>query len=117
MGFIRILFLIAIWFIPIIFLINIYLKMNKKEQEEFKRQLKRPSVLFGLGFPVIGMLMFLSGMILTVKLIQHFGATLVLISWFTTSLVSWKKGKTDFIKSAALILLGVIGFAVYIYLI
>ena len=115
--FIRSLLLIAIWITPVIILTIIYLRMEKKEQEEFKNELKRPAVLFGLGIPVIGILLFFSGIISTLKLLQHVGAVFILISWFTTAFISWKKGKTGFSQSVVLIVLGMIGAGVYSYLI
>ncbi|MDY0407414.1 hypothetical protein [Paracerasibacillus soli] len=58
-----------------------------------------------------------SGIILGAKWIQHIGVIKVFISWFTTSVVSWKRKKTGFITSIALIFLGVIGIVTYSYLI
>jgi hypothetical protein len=109
---IQVLFLIAIWIIPIFISRNAYLKMNNEEQTE----LKNPFVLFGVGFIVIGLLLGFSGIILALKFLQHIGAFMVFISWFTTSIVNWKKGKTNSVKSAALVLLGVVGIVVYSYL-
>lgn len=117
MELIRVLFLISVWVIPIIFVTNTYLKMNKEEQEKFRGELKRPSVLFGLGIPVIGLLIFSTGFISTMKLLQHIGVIMVFISWLTTGVISWKKRKTGFITSAGLILLGVIGLVAYSYLV
>jgi hypothetical protein len=90
---IQVLFLIAIWIIPIFLSRNAYLKMNNKEQTEFKNELKDPLALFGVGLIIIGLLLAFSGIILAVKFLQHIGAIMVFISWFTTSIVSWKKGK------------------------
>ncbi|MEK4531596.1 Fe3+-siderophore ABC transporter permease [Solibacillus sp. FSL K6-1554] len=110
---IQVLFVILIWVIPIILLTNAYFKMDEEERQEFKSEFKKPLALFCVGLLVIGFLLSLSGNILAIGLIQHIGATMVFISWFTTSVVNWKKGKTDFIKSAVLILLGVLGIAAY----
>src|SRR5690554_5724188 len=117
MVLIRNLFLISLWVIPIIFMMNTYLKMSKEEQEKFRVELKRPSVLFGLGIPVMGLLFFSTGLISTMKLLQHIGVIMVFISWFTTSVLSWKNRKTNLITNAGLILLGVIGLVAYSYLI
>ncbi|MBD1221901.1 Fe3+-siderophore ABC transporter permease [Virgibacillus halodenitrificans] len=117
MGFVQVLFLILIWVLPILFLINAYLKMDRDEKQEIKNDIKNPLALFGIGFIIIGLLLFFSGVILTVKKLQHIGAIMVLISWITTSIVSWKRGKTGFITSVVLILLGVMGIAAYSYLI
>lgn len=117
MELIQILFLIALWIIPMIFLTNTYLTMNKEEQEAFRGELKRPSILLSLGIPVIGMLILFSGIISTMKLLQHIGATMVFLSWFATSIISWKKRKTGSITSVGLIMFGLIGVIAYRYLI
>ncbi|MGE7024519.1 Fe3+-siderophore ABC transporter permease [Solibacillus cecembensis] len=110
---IQVLFVILIWVIPIILVTNAYFKMDKEERQEFKNEFKQPLALFGVGLIIIGLLLAFSGIILTIEWIQHIGAIMVFISWLTTSIVNWKKGKTDFIKSAVLILLGVLGIAAY----
>jgi len=113
---IQVLFVILIWIMPTFFLTNAYLKMDKEEQQKFKNEFKQPLALFGVGLIITGLLLSLSGIILAIEWIQHIGAIMVFISWLTTSIVSWKKGKTGFIKSAVLILLGVSGIATYGYL-
>ncbi|APC47666.1 Fe3+-siderophore ABC transporter permease [Virgibacillus halodenitrificans] len=113
MGTLQILFLIVIWVLPAILSINTYCKMDKKEQQELKNEFKNPFALFGVGFVVIGLLLFSSGYISSLKLPQHIGAIMVVTSWFTTSIVSRKRKKVSFVTSIALILLGVIGIAVY----
>ncbi|AIF42933.1 Fe3+-siderophore ABC transporter permease [Virgibacillus sp. SK37] len=106
----QILFLIVIWVLPAI-LFNC--KMDKKEQQELKNEFKNPFALFGVGFVVIGLLLFSSGYISSLKLPQHIGAIMVVTSWFTTSIVGRKRKKVSFVTSIALMLLGVIGIAVY----
>ncbi|MFJ7950934.1 Fe3+-siderophore ABC transporter permease [Lysinibacillus sp. NPDC096418] len=110
------LLVILIWIMPTFFLTNTYLTMDKEEQQKFKNEFKQPLALFGAGLIIIGMLLSLSGIILAIEWIQHIGAIMVFISWLTTSIVSWKKGKTGFIKSTVLILFGVSGIATYGYL-
>lgn len=116
MELIRVIFLIAIWIIPIIFMTSIYLKMHKEEQVELREELKRLSVLLCVVFPVIGMLIFSSGFISTMKLFQHIGVIMVFIGWFAISVISWKNRRIGFIKSIGLILLGLIGVVAYSYL-
>lgn len=97
------------------FMINAYLKMNKEEQQRFKSEFKQPLALFGAGLLVLGLLLTFSGIILVTKWIQHIGVIMVFISWFTTSIVSWRKGKTNPFKNALLTLLGVVGITAYGY--
>lgn len=116
MKLIQTLFLIVIWVIPVFLLLKNYLKMDKEERQEIKDELKTPSILLSGGSISIGFLLFSSGIISTVKLLQHIGAVMVIISWFALSIISWRKRKTSLIVSIGLILLGLIGIVAYIYL-
>ncbi|AWE07807.1 Fe3+-siderophore ABC transporter permease [Lysinibacillus sp. 2017] len=110
---IQVLFVILLWVIPIILVTNTYFKMDKEERQKLKTEFKSPLTFLCVGLLIIGFLLSLSGIILAIGLLQHIGVTMVFTSWFTTSIVNWKKGKTNFIKSAVLILLGVLGIAAY----
>jgi len=117
MEFVQILFLILIWILPIYFMINAYLKMDEEKREELKSELRNPLILFVSGFVGLGVLLFSTGSISTVKLLQHIGMTMIFISWFTIIIVSWKRKKTGFITSVSLVLLGLVGIAAYEHLI
>lgn len=82
MSLIQVLFLIAIWVVPITLLIRIYLKITKEEKGKFREEFRRSSVLLGLGIPVFGLLL------------QHTGVILLFISWIATSALSWKRNQT-----------------------
>ena len=112
---VQILFVILIWILPTLFMINAYLKMNKEEQQQFKSEFKQPLALFGVGLLILGLLLTFTGIILGIKWIQHIGVIMVFISWFTTSVVSWKKGKTNFSTSVLLALIGIAGLTTYGY--
>lgn len=116
MIFIQIL-IIAIWIIPIVFFANMYLKMDKEDRVKIRTELKSPSGYLGLGIPILGALLLLTGIFSTTKIIQHIGVIMLLGSWFATSFISWKKGNTGTMKSAALALLGFAGVIAYSYLI
>lgn len=116
MIFIQIL-IISIWIIPIAIFANMYFKMDKKDRAKIKTELKHPSVYLGLGVPILGALLLLTGIFSATKVIQHIGVILLLGSWFATCVISWKKGNTSTMTSAALALLGVSGFIAYSYLI
>ncbi|WP_257125350.1 Fe3+-siderophore ABC transporter permease [Bhargavaea cecembensis] len=89
--------------------------MDSKEKQRFKDEFKQPIALLGVGLLVLGLLITYSGIILDAKWIQHIGVIMVFISWFTTSIVSWKRGKTNFSTSAFLALLGIVGVTAYGY--
>lgn len=97
--------LIAIWVIPTLLMINTYLKMSSEERNEMKAELKQVSVLFGIGLPVLGLLLYYSGFILTIKLLQYIGMGLVFIGLVTNSILAWKKKKINFMLSIGIILL------------
>ena len=112
---VQILFVILIWILSTLFFINAYLKMNKEEQQQFKSEFKQPLALLVVGLLILGLLLTFTGIILDVKWIQHIGVIMVFISWFTTSVVSWKKRKTNFSTSVLLALIGIVGLTTYGY--
>lgn len=61
---IQILFVIVIWILPTLLMINVYLIMIKDEQQRFKSEFKQPLALFGVGLLVLGLLSTFSGIIL-----------------------------------------------------
>ena len=105
MQLIQVLFLIAIWVIPALLMINTYLKMSAEERKEIKAEFKQASVLLGVGFPVLGLLLYFSGFILTIKLLQFIGMGLVFIGFVTISILGWKRKKINFMLSIGIILL------------
>ncbi len=114
MSIIQVLFLFLIWAIPIFLFINTYLKTDKEEQQEFKNEMKSPSFLLIGGFGCIGVLLFHSGNIATIKSLQHIGALMVFIGWFSGCIGSWKKSVK---KSVGLMSLGVMGIVTYCVLV
>lgn len=116
MIFIQIL-IISIWIIPIVIFTNMYLKMDKEDRVKIRTELKHPSGYLGLGVPILGALLLLTGIFSSTKVVQHIGVILLLGSWFATCVISWKKGNTSTMTSAALALLGFAGFIAYCYLI
>jgi len=112
---IQVLFLILIWVLPALLMMNTYVKMNESEKQSFKVELKQPIVFFTVVFLLFGLLISLSGIILAIKWVQHLGVIMVFVSWFTISILSWKRGKTKLYTSAMLLLLGLIGVSIYCY--
>lgn len=109
MQLIQVIFLIAIWMIPAILMINTFLKMNKEEREGIKEELKQISVLLGVGFPTLGLLLYFTGFVLTMKLLQFSGMGMVFIGLVTISILGWKKKKINFVMSVGMILLSASG--------
>lgn len=91
--------------------------MDKEERQRFIGELKQPLAFIGVGLLIFGLLLAVSGILLDMKWVQHSGAVMVFISWLMTSIVSWKKGKTNFSTSAIIFLLGIIGATIYGYFI
>lgn len=116
MSFVQILFVLVLWMIPIAFLMSIYLKISKKDQQKLKSELKRPAVFLGLGIPMLGLLSFVSGFFSSMKVLQHLGAFLLLVSWIVTSYFSWRRGKSRAAESLAFLLLGVAAAVGYNYI-
>ena len=112
---IQVLFLILIWVLPALLMMNTYVKMNESEKQSFKSELKQPIAFFTVGFSLFGLLISLSGIILAIKWMQHLGVIMVFVSWFTISIVSWKRGKIKLYTSTMLLLLGLIGVSIYCY--
>ncbi|WP_229740589.1 Fe3+-siderophore ABC transporter permease [Ornithinibacillus halotolerans] len=112
---IKIIFLILIWVLPIVMLTRTYVKMSKKEQEEFKGELRNPYALLIVGLLTIGLLLYFSGFILLVKPLQHIGVSFVFIYWLANCINGWKNGKLHGATSGFLIFLGVIGITAYGY--
>ena len=117
MDFIQILSLIAIWGFPIGMLITSYLKLNKEDREKSRNELKQTSILFSLGIPVIGLLLFFSGIVSGIKSLDHIGALILIVSCFAIAINGSIKKKRRFLESAFLILWGLILIVAYIYLI
>ena len=117
MDFIEILLLIALWTFPLIILTKDYLKMSKKEQEEFKIDVKKPSIFLGIGIPAIGLLLLFSSPISGINALAHIGALILIISCFATAIAGFIKQKGSFLSNASLILWGLIITVAYIYLI
>src|SRR5699024_7183237 len=74
---IQVLFLILIWVLPALLMMNTYVKMNESEKQSFKVELKQPIVFFTVVFLLFGLLISLSGIILAIKWVQHLGVIMV----------------------------------------
>lgn len=114
MSVIKVIFLISIWAIPIFLSINTYLIADIEEQQEFKNEMKSPPFLLIGGFSCIGVLIFFSGNIATIKSLQHIGGLMLFIGWFSGCIAFWKK---SVYKSVALMLFGLIGIVTYYFLV
>jgi len=117
MKYVHVLFLMLIWILPIYLMTKAYLNMDRKEQQAFKSEFKNPLVRFVSGLAIIGLLLFSTGNIMTMEVLQHIGMIMIFICWFTISVISWRRKKIGFITSISLIMSGVIGMFVYRYLI
>lgn len=115
MDFIEILLLIVLWTLPPIILTKDYLKMSKKEREQFKIEVKQPSICFGIGIPAVGLLLLFSSPISGINTLGHIGATFLIISCFATAIAGLIKQEGSFLSNASLILRGLIITVVYIY--
>lgn len=113
MNIIQVLFLILLWVIPIFLIINTYLKLDQDEQQSLKKEIKTPSFLLTGGLGCIGVLIFSTGGIATIKILQHIGAFMVFFGLFSGCIATWKR---SWIKSVSFLSLGVIGLAVYRFL-
>lgn len=117
MDFIQILSLIAIWGFPIGMLTTSYLKLNKEDRKKSRNELKQTSILFSVGIPVIGLLLLFSGTVSGIKLLDHIGALILIVSCFAIAIRGSLKKKSRFLESAFLMLWGLILIGSYIYLI
>jgi hypothetical protein len=79
---VQIVFLVLIWGVPIVRFIQTYRKLNKEEQAEVKASLKNPLYYLDDGFRYIGFALLFSGMIASIPVIQHIGASILFIGWF-----------------------------------
>ncbi|WP_286137293.1 hypothetical protein [Bacillus sp. 7894-2] len=75
--------IIFIWVIPFFFFKNAYKKMDKKEQQDVKKELKNPFFFLLFGGSCIGFQVFTTGSISEIKIIQHIGSGLVCIGLVT----------------------------------
>ena len=120
MDSIQVLFLIVIWSLPIIIFTTYYLKLDKEGQKnlrnEIKIEIKKPSILFGLGVPVIGLMLLFSGSISEMKPFTQIGLIILIISCFAIGIEGWIKKERKFSSNASLMLWGLILTVAYIYL-
>ncbi|MEH7238094.1 Fe3+-siderophore ABC transporter permease [Bacillus sp. JJ1562] len=114
MSIVQVLFLILLWGIPIFRFINFYLKQDKEEQEELKKGIKSPSFLFVDGFRYIGLALFFSGIITSINVIQHFGAFMLFIGWFSGGIEIRNK---NIKRSIILMSFGIIGAVTYYFIV
>ena len=91
--------------------------MNTEGRGEFRNELKKPSILLGLGVPAIGLLLLLSGTISGMNPLGHIGALILMISCFATAIAGSIRQERKFSSYASLILWGLIVTVAYIYLI
>lgn len=114
MKIIQILFLILLWVIPILLLINAYVKMEKREKQRVQQEFKKPLVLLTATFLCIGLLVYNSGYIISIIQLQHLGTVMILISLLFMSIGTWKK---SMVKSIGLMLMAItLGIAHYNFL-
>ncbi|MFC6040267.1 hypothetical protein ACFPYN_12620 [Paenisporosarcina macmurdoensis] len=99
--------------IPIFYFIIIYLKKDKEEQEEL-RGTKSPSSLLDEGLRFIGFAVFFSGLITSIAILQHIGAIMIFIGWFSGGIQIWDESIK---KSVLLMSFGVIGIVTYYFLV
>lgn len=116
MDIIDIIFLLILWgSVPVLYVIK-YLKLNFNERVKAKQEFKNPSTYFVDGIKILGVLVFFSGIIMSVNLLKHTGAIIFIISWFSTGielLNSSRKGGFLFISTA--IISFILCFFVFIY--
>ena len=82
MDAVQIVFLVLLWGVPIVRFIKTYRKMDEEEQAEIKASLKNPLYYLDDGFRHIGFPLMFSGMIASIPVIQHIGASILFIGWF-----------------------------------
>lgn len=82
MDAVQIVLLVLLWGVPIFRFIQIYRKLNEEEQAEIKASLKSPLYYLDDGFRYIGFALLFSGMIASIPVIQHIGASILFIGWF-----------------------------------
>lgn len=82
MDAVQIVFFVLLWGVPIVRFIQIYRKMNEEEKAEIKTSLKDPLYYLDDGFRYIGFALMFSGMIASIPVIQHIGASILFIGWF-----------------------------------
>lgn len=91
MNFFQLLFLLSLWILPIFLLINAFLKMDKQEKEEIKKELTQPLVLLATVLNCLGLLLFFSGLIISTTKLQYIGAFMIIIGWILGCIITWKK--------------------------
>jgi len=93
--------------------------MNENKRKEIIKEVKKPLFIFGIAPLFIGYLIFLSGSVLALGLkeVQHFGIGLVSLGWFIVWVVNLISIEESVIKSLSMIIVGIFGVIVYIYLI
>lgn len=112
MIFLQVILIILIWAIPIFLFIKTYKRMDKKEQQDAKEELKNPLFLLIFGGGCIGFQVFITGSISEINIIQHIGAGLVTIGILTGCMALFKQRNAK--KGLALMIVGIIGAILYI---
>lgn len=91
MIFLQVILIILIWAIPIFLFIKTYKRLDKKEQQDAKEELKNPLFLLIFGSGCIGFQVFITGSISEINIIQHIGAGLVTIGILTGCMAAFKQ--------------------------
>ncbi|MGN7175885.1 hypothetical protein BK139_07630 [Paenibacillus sp. FSL R5-0490] len=112
MFFFQAIVIIFIWVAPFFFFKNAYKKMDKKEQQDVKIELKNPFFLLIFGGCCIGFQVFITGSISEIKIIQHIGAGLGFIGFVSGCMAAFRRRLV--IKGLALLIVGIISIIVYI---
>jgi len=112
---IQIIFVIFVWVVPVMLMVHAFRIMDNETKQQFKTDFKQPISLFAGGLIIFGLLISLTGIILANHWLQHIGVVMIFVSWVTTSVISWVKGKTNHKQSTALVLIGIVAISVYIY--
>lgn len=68
-----------------------FLKMDKQEKEEIKKELTQPLVLLATVLNCLGLLLFFSGLIISTTKLQYIGAFMIIIGWILGCIITWKK--------------------------
>ncbi|MCT2534391.1 hypothetical protein NC661_15095 [Aquibacillus koreensis] len=90
MDVVEIILLIALWVIPISFIIFNYRKLDDEEKEALKIELKDPLFYLVEGCRYLGMLILFTGTGTSIPLLIHIGIGMMATSWITAAIMMWK---------------------------
>lgn len=114
----HLIYVAIIWVVPFLLSWRAFRKMNEKERQEIIIGIKNPLFILSILPLIIGFLVFLTGSVFALgsRIMQNFGISLVFFGWFVLWVVNLMKKNESVTKSLSMIVIGIFGVIVYIYL-